>query len=75
RGLIRADADIDEVQRDWMVVTSGVISQQMSNAPDERFAKGRFVAALPGLVAMFARHYAASGSVTPRRRASNASKR
>lgn len=74
RGLIRADAHIDEVQRDWMILTSGVISQQMSNAPDEPFIKGRFVAALPGLVAIFARHYAASGSVTPRKRAGNARK-
>jgi hypothetical protein len=45
------------MQRDWTVLISGVISQQMSNAPDEPFATGRFTAALPTLVAMFARHY------------------
>jgi AcrR family transcriptional regulator len=56
-GLIRKDADIDAMQRDWTVLISGVISQQMSNAPDEPFATGRFTAALPTLVAMFARHY------------------
>jgi AcrR family transcriptional regulator len=57
RGLLRADVDIDDVHRDWTVLLSGVISQQLSNAPDETFATGRFTAALPGLVAMFARHY------------------
>lgn len=57
RGLVRADVDIDVVQRDWSVLISGVISQQMSNAPGEPLATGRFTAALPGLVAMFARHY------------------
>jgi AcrR family transcriptional regulator len=56
-GLIRPDADVDEVQRDWTVLTSGVISQQLSNAPHESFADGRFTAALPGLVAMFAQYY------------------
>jgi AcrR family transcriptional regulator len=56
-GLIRKDADVDAMQRDWTVLISGVISQQMSNAPDEPFATGRFTAALPTLVAMFARHY------------------
>ena len=35
RGLLRADADLDNVQRDWTVLISGVISQQLSNAPHE----------------------------------------
>jgi AcrR family transcriptional regulator len=62
RGLLRADAEIDDVQRDWTVLLSGVISQQLSNAPGEPLAEGRFTSALPTLVAMFARHY---GAVTP----------
>ena len=56
-GLIRADADIDHVHRDWTVLTAGVVSQQLSNGPGESLATGRFSAALPDLVAMFARHY------------------
>jgi AcrR family transcriptional regulator len=72
-GLIRRDVDIDEVQRDWTVLVAGVVSQQLANGPDEPFATGRFTAALPGLVAMFAMFYAGprSGSVskpTPSRR-------
>ena len=57
RGLIRADADIADVQRDWTVLIAGVISQQLSNAPDETFESGRFTTALPTLAAMFAAHY------------------
>jgi len=62
QGLLRADVTIDDVQRDWTVLISGVISQQMSNAPGEALAAGRFTAALPGLAAMFARYY---GAATP----------
>ena len=61
-GLLRADAELDDVQRDWTVLLSGVISQQLSNAPGESLAEGRFTSALPTLVAMFARHY---GAATP----------
>ncbi len=63
RGLIRADADIDHVHRDWTVLTAGVVSQQMSNAPGEPLATGRFTAALPDLVAMFARHYGTDADI------------
>lgn len=59
RGLLRTDVAIDVVQRDWTVLISGVVSQQLANGPDEGFEQGRFVAALPGMVAMFARHYGA----------------
>jgi AcrR family transcriptional regulator len=59
RGLLRADVDIDDVQRDWTILISGVISQQLSNAPDEPVTSGRFTSALPGLVDMFVRHYGA----------------
>jgi len=62
RGLVRSDAELDDVQRDWTVLLSGVISQQLSNAPGESLAEGRFTSALPTLVAMFARHY---GAATP----------
>ena len=40
RGLVRDDADLDDVLRDWTVLISGVISQQLSNAPDEPFDEG-----------------------------------
>jgi AcrR family transcriptional regulator len=57
RGLVRADVPAGQLLRDWTIVIAGVVSQQLSNAPREGFAEGRFTAALPGLVSMFARYY------------------
>jgi len=57
RGLLRSDADLDAAVRDWIVVVSGVLSQQLANAPDEDAETGRFVSALPSLTRMFTREY------------------
>jgi AcrR family transcriptional regulator len=57
RSLIRADVDVDVALRDWTVLVSGVISQQLANAPGEPFESGQFTGAIPGLAAMFAAHY------------------
>lgn len=70
RGLLRADLPAAQINRDWTILISGVISQQLSNAPHESFEEGRFTAALPGLVTMFARYYAppaAPASASPGR--------
>jgi AcrR family transcriptional regulator len=75
-GLLRPDADVDDVLRDWTVLTSGVLSQQLSNAPQDGLDTGRFTAALPSLVAMFARHYGtATPSARPQRSARHADTR
>ena len=72
-GLLRADVDVDEVLRDWTVVTSGIFSQQVSNAPQDGLDTGEFTAALPSLVAMFAQHYGtATRSARPNRSARHA---
>jgi AcrR family transcriptional regulator len=65
RGLIRAHVDVAAVQRDWTVLISGVISQQLANAPNETFDRGRFTTALPGLAAMFASYYGTRTGVRP----------
>lgn len=62
RGWIRADVPAEEILRDWTILTSGIISQQLANAPTDGFQTGRFTAALPGLVAMFVASYAAATS-------------
>ena len=67
RGLIRSDVTADDVQRDWTVLLSGVVSQQLANAPDESFETGRFTSALPGLVEMFVTHYGTSARTTARK--------
>jgi AcrR family transcriptional regulator len=56
-GYLRQDVPAEDLHRDWTVLVSGVVSQQLSNAPEETFAGGRFSTALPGLVAMFTRYY------------------
>jgi AcrR family transcriptional regulator len=67
RGLLRADLPAGQILRDWTILTSGVISQQLANAPDESFDQGRFTAALPGLVSMFARYYEPPATSASRR--------
>lgn len=62
RALVRPGVDIAVVQRDWTILVAGVISQQLANAPDEEFDRGRFTTALPELAAMFAAHYGTSSS-------------
>jgi AcrR family transcriptional regulator len=58
RGLIRPDADVELLYRQWTILVAGVVSQQLSNAPEEPFATGRFTTQIPALAAMFAAHYA-----------------
>jgi AcrR family transcriptional regulator len=72
RGLIRDDVSLDDLQRHWTIVTSGVISQQLANAPDQPFESGAFTTAIPDVVAMFAKHYASAKS---QRSARHANKR
>ena len=71
-GLLRADVPVEQVERDWTILVSGVVSQQLSNAPQQAFEDGRFTAALPELVAMFAGHY--SPRTPPPARASRSEK-
>ncbi|HEU5420354.1 MAG TPA: TetR/AcrR family transcriptional regulator [Streptosporangiaceae bacterium] len=56
-GLLRADAPIEQIERDLTILLSGVVSQQLSNAPQQAFDEGHFTAAIPGLIAMLAGHY------------------
>jgi AcrR family transcriptional regulator len=63
-GLLRADVAVEVIVRDWTIVVSGVISQQLSNLPDQPFDEGTFTAALPNLVAMFVRHYSSPPAAT-----------
>jgi AcrR family transcriptional regulator len=57
RGLLREDAPVEDMLRDWTILVSGVVSQQLSNAPEKPVARGRFTSAVPALVAMFAGYY------------------
>jgi AcrR family transcriptional regulator len=61
RGVIRADVDTAEVTTAWTVLTSGVISQHLSNEPAQTYAAGRFTRLLPALASMFIAHYGPQG--------------
>jgi AcrR family transcriptional regulator len=74
RGLMRADLPAGQIQRDWTILISGIVSQQLSNAPQESFEQGRFTAALPELVSMFARHYQPPATSVSRGRGQHADK-
>ena len=52
-GVLRADVDVDRAYRASTALISGVISQQLSNAPDEPFATGTWTSLLPDLIRMW----------------------
>jgi AcrR family transcriptional regulator len=56
-GLLRADADLDLAYRTQTAVISGVISQQLANAPGEPFETGTFTSTLPDVVGMWLAHH------------------
>ncbi|MCU1602323.1 MAG: hypothetical protein JWO22_3032 [Frankiales bacterium] len=53
RGLFRPDCDPEALLRTWTVLTTGVMTQQLANAPNQSFDEGVFTATLPDLVSMF----------------------
>ncbi len=56
-GLLSPDADLDRVYRTQTAVISGVITQQLANAPGEPFETGTFTSTLPDVVAMWLAHH------------------
>jgi AcrR family transcriptional regulator len=56
-GALRADVDLDLALRTWTTATSGVLTQQLANAPGEPFDTGTFTSTLPDVVAMWLAHY------------------
>lgn len=64
RGLFRAGTDVDLLLRTWTVLVSGVMTQQLANAPDASFDDGAFTATMPDLVSMFLTQY---GTPPPKR--------
>ncbi len=67
-GLFRADVSVDELLRTWTIVTSGITTQQLANAPQEPFDEGTFTTLLPQIVAMYCAHYAPETTVRGRTR-------
>jgi AcrR family transcriptional regulator len=64
-GVLPPDADLDLAYRTWTAVTSGVVTQQLSNAPAESFETGTFTSTLPDVMAMWLDHHGGRRSATP----------
>jgi hypothetical protein len=56
-GILPADVDVDRAYRTQVALVSGVISQQLSNAPDEPFEGGTWTSVLPELFDMWLAHH------------------
>lgn len=56
-GVLRPDVDLDRAFRTLTALTSGVVTQQLANAPDEPFDTGSYTATLPDLLDMWLAHY------------------
>ncbi|TFV65279.1 TetR/AcrR family transcriptional regulator [Blastococcus sp. CT_GayMR20] len=56
-GMLAPGADLDLVYRTQTAVISGVITQQLANAPGEPFETGTFTSTLPDVVAMWLAHH------------------
>ena len=67
RRLLRADADVEEMGRVITVLSTGVISQQLSNEPGVPLGRGRFTGELGRLVAMFLHEFGTGHGVATRR--------
>ncbi len=74
-GLFDPDVPVDELLRVWTILTSGVITQQLANAPHEPFEVGSFTTMLPQLVDMYRAHYAPGRGTAPQRRGRHADQR
>jgi len=61
RGLFPPDLDLDLAFRTLTVVVSGIVSQQLANAPGEPFDTGVFTSTLPDVVGMWLAHHGGAG--------------
>jgi AcrR family transcriptional regulator len=67
RGLFRQDVEVDALMRTWTVLLSGVMTQQLANAPHQPFETGTFTSTLPDLVDMYLAHSGADHRSRTRR--------
>jgi AcrR family transcriptional regulator len=58
-GRLRADVEPELLLSAWTVLVSGVVTQQLANAPEETFEHGRYTNLLPDIVGMFVHQYGA----------------
>lgn len=61
RGLLAPDADLDQAFQAFTVVTTGPITQQLANAPEQSIEDGRFTTTLPTVIDMWLSQYQTPG--------------
>jgi AcrR family transcriptional regulator len=61
RGVLRDGVDISEAAGVWTSLVSGVISQQLSNAPRDPYETGTFTRLLPHMVDMYLAYFGSEG--------------
>jgi AcrR family transcriptional regulator len=60
-GVLATDVDVERTYRAQVALVSGVISQQLSNAPHESYDGGTWTAVLPDLLDMWLAHARSAG--------------
>ena len=64
-GILPSDVDVDRAYRTSTALVGGVISQQLSNAPDEPYATGTWTSVLPDLIDMWLAHHRSAPARRP----------
>ena len=59
-GVLAPDVDLDRAFRTLTALSSGVITQQLANAPGEPFETGAYTSGLPDLLDMWLAHFGAA---------------
>ena len=61
-GVLATGTDLELAYRTQTAVMSGVVSQQLANAPGEPFESGAYTSTLPDVVAMWLAHHGGPGN-------------
>ena len=64
-GLLAPDVDVDRAYHASTALVSGVISQQLSNAPDQSYDDGTWTTVLPDLLDMWLAHHRSPSTPSP----------
>ena len=64
-GVLPGDVDRERVFRTYTAVTTGVVTQQLANAPGEPVETGVFTATLPDVIAMWLGHHRSAAPDRP----------
>ena len=64
-GVLAPDVDLEVAFRTWTAVLTGVITQQLANAPGEPYEAGAFTGVVPHVIDMWLAHHGPRGAGRP----------